>query len=218
MSNFLLYYCNIGRRPTGDVCLIKKDANKFGNVIYSSYLCSKKNKKRMNKKIYILTCVDGNGDLMAIKSYRTETQARADMEGQYEDEKKKAESLGYTIDDYFSGVEGKTAGILYGDFQLKWAVSEVYNPYEGTESTDSLKSEFLEQVYFEVKADTDDDSVMRLNQPVGDYDAFYFDEGNETIQVWNRKKRNYTSIFSMDIDEAYAVAVKLHNHEYEQEV
>lgn len=169
----------------------------------------------MSKKIYILTCVDGNGDLMAIKPYRTENEARADMEGQYEEEKKKAEGMGYGIDDYFSGVEEKTAGILYGDFQLKWAVSEVYNPFEETSNTDALKREFLEQVYFEVKADTDNDSVMRLTEPVGDYDSFYFDEGNETIQVWDSKKRNYRSIFSMDIDEAYEVAVQLHNGDYE---
>ena len=169
----------------------------------------------MSKKIYILTCVDGNANLMVVKPYRTKTAAREDMVGQFNHEKESAEKLGYEIDDYFSGVEEDTAGILYCDSQLKWAISEVENPFEETANADALKREFLEQVYFEVKADTDNDSVMRLTEPVGDYDSFYFDEGNETIQVWNAKQRNYRSIFSMDIDEAYEVAVQLHNGDYE---
>lgn len=166
-------------------------------------------------KIWILTCVNAiNGDVMCVKPFRTETEARADMEGQYNQEKENAEKLGYTIDDYFSGIEGKTAGIMYGDFQLKWSVTDIDNPFRD-DLDQAVKQQFLDQVYFEAAEDLNADEVYNLTYPTGNFCAFYVDTNAQTINVWNCKKRNYTSIFSMDIDEAYEVAKSIRKGEYE---
>lgn len=168
------------------------------------------------KRIWILTCVNAiNGDVMCVKPFRTETEARADMLGQFNAEKEKAEKNGYDIDDYFSGIEGNTAGIMYGDFQLKWSVTDIDDPF-GDDLDQAVKQQFLDQVYFEAAEDIVDGTIYDLTCPTNDCTGFYVDTNAQTIYVWNNKKRNYASIFGMDIDEAYEVAKSIKNGEYER--
>jgi hypothetical protein len=169
------------------------------------------------KKIYILTCVNENCDIVSVNPYKSEDEARAAMKAQYEAEARDAEASGFELDDYFSGVERNTAGISYGESQYKWQVTEVYDPVAEDAAADALKGEFLEQAYFEAKSDIDDDKLQILSEPVGDYTSFYLNEAEETIYVWNVKKRNYTSIFSLPIDTAFEIAKQLHNCDYREE-
>ena len=169
------------------------------------------------KKIYILTCVNENSDVVSVEPFSKKEEAKAEMEKQFEAEKTDAEESGFEIDDYFSGVEDDTAGILYGESQYKWKITEV-NYEEPDECDRRMKEEFIERAYFEFKSTEDeDDIVYNLDEPVGDYNGFYLDESSETIYVWDAKKRNYTSIFSLDVDAAYEIAKRIWNGEYEKD-
>lgn len=168
-------------------------------------------------KIWILTCVNAiNGDIMCVKPFKTEAEARSDMEGQYNQEKEKAEKAGFTIDDYFSGIEGKTAGIMYGDFQLKWSVTDIDNPFRD-DLDQAVKRQFLDQVYFETAEELPDGTLYNLNVPTAGCNGFYLDTNSQTIYVWNCEKRNYASIFGMDIDDAYEVAKEIKSGNYERD-
>lgn len=169
------------------------------------------------RKIYILTCVNENSEVVSVQTYKSEREAKADMEAQYEAEKKEAESAGFEIDDYFSGVEGKTAGILYGETQYRWQVHEAFDPVAEDECMDAMKRDFIEQVYFTAKASFEDDENQILDEPVEDYTMFYLDDGNEDLKVWNEKERNWTSIFSLGVDDAYEIAKRIELGEYTQE-
>ena len=162
-------------------------------------------------KIYVLTCVNENSDVVSVELFPTKDKARAAMLEQFESEKTDAEESGFEIDDYFSGTEDTTAGILYGETQYKWKITES----EYVEDADrKLKEEFIERTYFEIKASEEDKEVYDLVEPVGDYDGFYLDCGNETIYVWNSVKRNYKSIFNIDVNDAYEIAKQLWKGEY----
>ena len=86
-----------------------------------------------------------------------------------------------------------------------------------SEESEIDKQRFIEQVYFDAKASLDDDKLQHLDNPVEDYDSFYLSPSEETIYVWNTKKRNYKSIFSMPTDTAYEIAKMIDNGEYEEE-
>ena len=167
------------------------------------------------RKIYILTCVNENSDVVSVKTFKSEKEAKAEMRGQYEAEKRDAENSGFEIDDYFSGVEGKTAGILYGESQYKWQVHEAFDPVAEDECMDAMKRDFIEQVYFMADAGLEDNENQTLDEPVGDYTMFYLDEGNEDLKVWNEKERNWTSIFALGVDDAYEIAKRIEQGEYE---
>ena len=170
------------------------------------------------KKIYILTCVNENGDLVAIKSFKSEDEARADMRGQYNAELRDAEESGFEDIDGECG--GNRASIAYGTddpCEYKWVVSEVSDPVAEDAEADRMKDDYIEQVYFSVRASFEDDTNQRLIRPVNGYTSFYFDGGNETIQVWNAEKRNYTSIFNIPTETAYEIAKMIDDGFYEPE-
>lgn len=169
------------------------------------------------KKIYILTCVNENSEVVSVQTYKSESEAEADMRAQYEAEVRDAEESGFEIDDYFSGIEGKTAGILYGETQYKWQVHEAYDPLAEDAEADRIKDDYIEQVYFTVRASFEDDGNQILDKPVDGYTSFYFDGGNETIQVWHEQRRNYTSIFNIPTDTAYEIAKMIDDGFYEPE-
>lgn len=169
------------------------------------------------KTIYVLTCVNENSDVVSVQLFDTKADAKAQMQTEFDNEKRDAEASGFDIDDYFSGVEDTTAGILYGDSQYKWKITS--SAYESKDDAERrMKEEFIEQMYFDLKSTADGDKeVCNLNENVGDYDGFYLDRGSETIYVWNAVKRNYTSIFDIDTDDAYEIAKRIWNGEYSQD-
>lgn len=168
------------------------------------------------KKIYILTCINEKKQLVAIKAFKSEKEAREDMKGQYEAEKKDAEASGY--DNIVGACKGRYANITYGEEnEYSWEVSEVFDPVAEDAAMDSMKQEFIERAYFDAKATIEDDSPQKLSEAVGAYDSFYFDEESETIQVWNNEDKNYTSIFNIPTDIAYEIAKQIYAGDYEQE-
>ena len=56
-----------------------------------------------------------------------------------------------------------------------------------------------------------------LEEPVDDYTGFYFSESEETIWVWNEKKRNYTSIFNIPTEVAYEIAKAIDDGDFYEE-
>jgi hypothetical protein len=169
------------------------------------------------KKIYILTCVNENSDVVSVQTYKSESEAKADMKAQYEAEVRDAEESGFEIDDYFSGVEGNTAGILYGDTQYKWQVHVAFDPVAEDAEADKVKDNYIEQVYFYVRSSFEDDTNQRLMRPVDGYTSFYFDGGSDTIEVWHEGRRNYTSIFNLPTETAYEIAKMIDDGFYEPE-
>ena len=168
------------------------------------------------KKIYILTCINEKKQLVAIKSYKSEKEARDDMKGQWEAENRDAENSGY--EDIEGCCNGRYASISYGDeCEYHWEVSEVYDPVAEDAAMDSMKQDFIERAYFDAKATIEGDDVYRLSEPVGDYDSFCLNEGDETIEVWDCVKRNYTSIFSLPTDVAYEIAKRIYGGDYKVE-
>jgi hypothetical protein len=168
------------------------------------------------KKIYILTCINEKKQLVAIKAFKSEKEAREEMKGEYEAEKFDAEQSGY--DNINGHCGGRYASITYGDeSEYMWEVSEVFDPVAEDAAMDSMKQEFIERAYFDAKATIEDDSPQKLSKAVGTYDSFYFDEETETIQVWDNEAKNYTSIFNMPTDAAYEVAKQIYAGDYEQE-
>lgn len=168
------------------------------------------------KKIYILTCINEKKQLVAIKAFKSEKEAREEMKGQYEAEKKDAEASEYN--NIVGACKGRYANISYGDEnEYSWEVSEVFDPVAEDAAMDSMKQEFIERAYFDAKATIEDDSPQKLSEAVGAYDSFYFDEGNETIQVWDNEDKNYTSIFNIPTDTAYEIAKQIYAGDYEQE-
>lgn len=216
VRNFFILDNIIQRLPLF-IRMLTVTKNKFGNYSYFTYLCIKKKRNDM-KMIYILTCVNENCDIVSAKPYKSEDEARAAMKAEYEAEARDAEESGFELDDYFSGVERDTAGILYGETQYKWKVTEINDPVAEDAVADAHKSQFIETAYFEVKSNIDNDNIQILSEPVGDYASFYLDTANETIYVWNEKKRNYTSIFSLPVDTAFEIAKQLHNCDYREEL
>ena len=168
------------------------------------------------KKIYILTCVNENCDIVSVNPYKSEDEARAAMKAEYEAEARDAEANGYELDDYFSGVERNTAGISYGDeCEYKWQIHEIEVPQSEDDADRSLKEQFVEQVYFELKSDVENGLNCTLTEPENGYATFYLDEGNETIMVNNPKNGRTDSIFNIDLDTAYEVAKQIHNGDYD---
>lgn len=199
-----------------EACIIRVKINLEITKIMLTFVLRNQNKRDM-KKIYILTCVNENSDVVSVKTYKSESEAKADMEAQYYAELRNAENSGFEIDDYFSGVEGKTAGILYGETQYKWQVHEAFDPVAEDAEADKMKDGYIEQVYFYVRASFEDDTNQRLMRPVDGYTSFYFDGGSETIQVWHAERRNYTSIFNIPTDTAYEIAKMIDDGFYEPE-
>lgn len=168
------------------------------------------------KKIYILTCINENKQLVAIKAFKSEKEAREEMKGQYEAEKLDAEHSGY--DNVKGHCSGRYGSITYGnESEYMWEVSEVFDPVAEDVAMDSMKQQFIESAYFDAKATIENDNTQKLSEAVGAYDSFYFDKGNETIQVWNNEAKNYTSIFNMPTDIAYEIAKQIYAGDYEEE-
>ena len=166
------------------------------------------------KKIYILTCVDINADLVCIKSFKDEESARKEMEGQFHAEEKKAKEDGCEIDDYFSGIEHNTAGIKYGDdVEFKWVVSEVWDPVAEDKEQDELKWKRVREAISTAEENRLYGNIYSLTESVNDYDSFYLDDVG--VFVWNNKKNNYRNIMSTDVDSAEKIARQIINGDYE---
>ena len=170
------------------------------------------------KKIYILTCVNENSDVVSVQTYKSESEAKADMKAQYEAELRDAEESGF--EDIEGSCGGNRASIAYGTdgiCEYKWQVHEAFDPVAEDAESDKMKDDYIEQVYFSVRASFEDDTNHRLMRHVNGYDSFYFDGGSETIQVWNTEKRNYTSIFNIPTETAYEIAKMIDDGFYEVE-
>ena len=161
------------------------------------------------KKIFILTCINENAEIVAIKPFKSYEDAKSDMVGQYEAEKRDAEASGFEIDDYFSGVEANTAAIKYGESEYKWQIHEVDDPVAEEYEQDRLHSEYIEDVYFDFKNKCDDMDNRILDTPVNGFTMFYLDAGNETIEVWHEPTRRWRNLFAIGIDDAYQIAKQI---------
>lgn len=158
------------------------------------------------KKIYILTCVNENGDIVSVNGYKSKDEARKIMKAQYEAEKRYAEESGLDTDGKFFGDK---AEICYGIMEAvyKWTVTEIYDPVAEDVESDKRKMETVERVCSWMKANFEDDyNTRKLDAPVNDYTAFYYSIEDETIFVWNDNLKNYTSIFNLPAEVAYEVA------------
>ena len=106
----------------------------------------------------------------------------------------------------------------YGDEnEYKWTITEIDDPVAEDYEIDKTKSQYIENVYFDVKHKFADDDFRVLDEPVGDYTGFYFSESEETIWVWNEKKKNYTSIFNLPTEIAYEIAKAIDDGEFRYE-
>lgn len=161
------------------------------------------------KKIHILICVNEKGDVVSVNGYKSHDEAHLDMVASVKSEVDSAEAGGYSFDDGDGEyeIEKNSAYVTYGDEnKYKWTISEINDPVAEDYEIDKSKSQYVERVYFDVKNIFTDDNNRILEEPVDDYTGFYFAESEETIWVWNEKKRNYTSIFNIPTETAYKIA------------
>lgn len=169
------------------------------------------------KKIHILICVNEEGDVVAVSGYKSHDEAHSEMEAALFNEVKSAEAGGYSFADGNGEYEIKkySAYVSYGDEnKYKWTISEIYDQVAEDYEIDKSKSQYIERVYFDVKRKFADDDFRVLDEPVGDYTGFYFAESEETIWVWNEKKKNYTSIFNLPTETAYEIAKAIDDGEF----
>ena len=172
------------------------------------------------KKIHILICVNEKGDVVSVCGYKSHDEAHSDMEASVKSEVKSAEAGGYSFDDGDGEYEirNSSAYVTYGDEnEYKWTISEIYDPVAEDYEIDKSKSQYVERVYFDVKNTFTDDNNRILEEPVDEYTGFYFSESEETIWVWNEKKRNYTSIFNIPTESAYEIAKAIDDGYFHEE-
>lgn len=172
------------------------------------------------KKIHILTCVNEEGDVVAVSGYKSHAEAHSEMEAALFNEVKSAEAGGYSFEegDGEYDIEKDSAWVSYGDEnEYKWTISEIDDPVAEDYEIDKSKSQYVERVYFDVKNTFSDDNNRILEEPVDDYTGFYFAESEETIWVWNEKKRNYTSIFNIPTETAYEIAKAIDDGDFHEE-
>ena len=167
------------------------------------------------KKIFILTCVNEEGEVVSVSGHKSHNEAHSEMESAVKNEIKDAESGGFNFD--FS-LGKNNAKVSYGDEnEYKWTITEIDDPVAEDYEIDKSKSQYVENVYFDVKHKFADDDFRILDEPVGDYTGFYFSESEETIWVWNEKKKNYTSIFNLPTETAYEIAKAIDDGEFRYE-
>lgn len=167
------------------------------------------------KKIFILTCVNEEGEVVSVSGHKSHNEAHSEMESAVKNEIKDAESGGFNFD--FS-LGKNNAKVSYGDEnEYKWTITEIDDPVAEDYEIDKSKSQYVENVYFDVKHKFADDDFRVLDEPVGDYTGFYFSESEETIWVWNEKKKNYTSIFNLPTETAYEIAKAIDDGEFRYE-
>ena len=172
------------------------------------------------KKIHILICVNEEGDVVAVNGYKSHAEAHSEMEASVKSEVESAEAGGYSFADGDGEyeIEKNTAYVSYGDEnEYKWTISEIDDPVAEDYEIDKSKSQYVERVYFDVKNKFADDNNRILEEPVDDYTSFYFAESEETIWVWNEKKRNYTSIFNLPTEIAYEIAKAIDDGDFHEE-
>ena len=168
------------------------------------------------EKIYILTCVNENSDVVSVRAFKTRDEARAEMKANYVSELQNAIESGYKNDDYFNRVEGDTASILYGSTQYKWVVTECYDPVAEEAISNYRKRQYVNQLYLYIDSELQDSHIQILNEPVNGYNSFYVDNSG-AIMVWNTEKRNYTEIRNLPADIAFKIACLIEEEAYKPE-
>lgn len=165
-------------------------------------------------KVYVLVCVNENCDIVSVSTHPSLESARFQLSKEYSLEKHDAEVAGYE-EAYNDGLEAKTAQVSRGDYFYRWEIkeSELTDCYAEAKLSEN-KQDVIEDAYFHAKAVLDNDDIQHLTEPVEDFDSFYLDEGSETLMVWNREKRNYTSIFNLSEDLAYRIARQILDNDF----
>lgn len=171
------------------------------------------------EKIYILTCVNENSDVVCVKTFKTRDEARDEMKGHYDAELRNAIESGYkNVDDnYFNGVKQlDTASLLYGSTQYKWAVTECYDPVAEEAISNFRKRQYVNQLYLYIDEKLDGGKIQILDEPVNGYNSFYVDNSG-AIMVWNTDKKNYTEITNIPVDIAFELACLIEEEAYKPE-
>ena len=165
-------------------------------------------------KIYVLVCVNENCDIVSVSTHPNLESARFQLSKEYNLEKHDAEIAGYE-EAYNDGLEAKTAQVSRGDYFYRWEIkeSELTDCYAEAKLS-ANKEDVIEDAYFRAKVVLENDDIQHLTEPVEDFDSFYLAAGSETIMVWNREKRNYTSIFDLPVDLAYRIARKILDNDF----
>lgn len=83
----------------------------------------------MKKEIFVLTCVNEDGEVVSVELFDTYRKAHKAMKESYKREKRDAEESGYDVDDdYFNGVEAESAGLMFGSNEYKWKIIKADAP------------------------------------------------------------------------------------------
>ena len=83
----------------------------------------------MKKEIFVLTCVNEDGEVVSVELFDTYRKAHKAMKESYKREKRDAEESGYDVDDdYFNGVEAESAGLMFGSNEYKWKITKAELP------------------------------------------------------------------------------------------
>lgn len=165
------------------------------------------------KKIYILTCANEEGEVISCEAFNTREEARKEMNKQADREYRDAEESGYG--DYIEiEHEDDLVTLEYGSNEYLWQIHEADSPAKDDDADHSVKSQFIEDTYFDLKAE-DEGDVHILTEPVDGYDKFYLDEKDETIYVHNGNNDKWQSIFGIDTDRAYEISKQIRCGDYE---
>lgn len=78
---------------------------------------------QINMKIYILTCVNEDGDVVGVQPFTNQYLARATMDAQYRAERREFEENG-TLDDDHDYIEGNMAAVGNDRYHYVWQIHE----------------------------------------------------------------------------------------------
>lgn len=78
---------------------------------------------QINMKIYILTCVNEDGDVVGVQPFTNQYLARATMDAQYMAERREFEENG-TLDDDHDYIEGNMAAVGNDRYHYVWQIHE----------------------------------------------------------------------------------------------
>lgn len=85
----------------------------------------------MEKELFILTVVDGEGQLISVDAFKTMDEAKEEMERSIEAEIDDAHAGGWEDDEIYQGYPSETYGyVQYGDEnEYNYEITKVKNPY-----------------------------------------------------------------------------------------
>lgn len=81
------------------------------------------NMDQINMKLYILICVNEDGDVVGVQPFTNQYLARATMDAQYMAERREFEENG-TLDDDHDYIEGNMAAVGNDRYHYVWQIHE----------------------------------------------------------------------------------------------